>query len=90
VVLRCPEIEGDSQQDHPNAVKGVSMFNPASKPAMSCVANLQRPCRHIKALSRMTLSFENLDGKLCDFYGTNNTMLLGIHTLFSDDSKKRQ
>lgn len=81
VKLRCPEIEEyRNQVNHGDVSPGIGVFGLDG--STLDYNNFRATTTHpVAKLNRMTLRFENLDGSLYDFKGSEHHFLLAIRTI---------
>jgi hypothetical protein len=85
VKLRCPEIEEyRNQVNHGDVSPGIGVFglDGSSLDYNNFRAAMTHP---VAKLSRMTLRFENVDGSIYDFKGSEHHFLLTIRTIQPDN-----
>jgi len=85
IILRCKEIEDHlyGSFSYSKFIPGIAMFklgavNDISNLRFDYVSLVRKPAHPIGKLTKMTLRFETVDGKLYDFKGVNNQMLMMI------------
>jgi len=95
LILRCKEIEDHlyGSFSYSSFIPGIAMFkmgavNDVSNLRFDYVSLVRKPIHPIGKLTKLTLRFETVDGRLYDFKGVNNQMLMMIK--FYVPSQKKQ
>jgi hypothetical protein len=85
IILRCKEIEDHlyGSFSYSSYIPGIAMFkmgavNDISNLRFDYVSLVRKPIHPIGKVTKLTFRFETVDGRLYDFKGVNNQMLLMI------------